>query len=878
VEAACNSRYVTEGTEGKMDKKVLVIVESPTKAKTIRKFLPPGFTVEASVGHIRDLPQTAADIPKGLKDKEWARLGIDVENDFAPLYITPKGKAKIVAELKKRVKECDVLYLATDEDREGESISAHLVEVLKPNGKEVHRMVFHEITSRAIREALEHTREIDMNLVQAQEARRVLDRLYGYTLSPLIWKKIAYGLSAGRVQSPGLRLIVQREFERVAFKRSVYWDLVAHLYPEPAERDVFEARLVSIDGKRIASGKDFDPETGSLKASKDLLVLDEERAWRLEQELRTAAWRVADVQEKETVTRPSAPFITSTLQQEANRKLGLSGRDTMRIAQRLYEEGLITYMRTDSPALSTEAIEGSRNAVSSLYGEEYLSPAPRQYAARSRGAQEAHEAIRPAGTAFVHPDEIGFTGKERALYEMIWKRTLASQMADARKLSMTVGIDAGSARFQANGSRILFPGFLRVYVEGSDDPEAALEDREVILPTLAVGQPLGLESLECQGHETKPPARYTEASLIQRLEKEGIGRPSTYAGIIGVLYERDYVRKVGSALVPTYTGVCVAQFLENNFTELVEYSFTSNMEEALDEIAVGTRDRSSFLQSFYLGENGLKARVEARDALIKAEESRTVRLPQLGGITDIKVGRFGPYVVHREDGSEIHASIPEDIPPGDLTREDLFSIIDLQKRGPVPVGTDPDSGLPVYCLTGRFGPYVQLGEVTEDNPKPRRASLPKGVSPSEITLPLALKLLSLPRTLGLHPGTGKEIQANVGRFGPYVVHDGEFRSLKKEDDVYTVTLERALELLSEEKIPRRGSRVIRELGKVPGNGTGKERTVLLCEGKYGPYLKAGTVNIRIPDELKTPESLERLTIEQAASLVSEATGKKKRRA
>lgn len=847
-----------------MAEKALVIVESPTKARTIKRFLPKGYHVEASVGHVRDLPQSAGEIPKRFKGEPWARLGIDVENEFKPLYVTPKGKSKVINELKKKVREADVLLLATDEDREGESISWHLVEVLKPKVP-VKRMVFHEITKRAIEHSMEHYREIDMNLVRAQETRRILDRLYGYTLSPLIWKKIAYGLSAGRVQSPGLRMIVERERERIRFHSSVYWDLQATL-AKPQERS-FEAKLLSVGEKRVAGSKDFDSTSGKLKDPDSVLLLSQEEAGALLSRIEKAEWKVLSVQQKETASRPAAPFITSSLQQEGNRKLGLSARETMRIAQRLYEEGLITYMRTDSPALSSEAIGGARSAVENLYGKEYLSETPRQYSSKSRGAQEAHEAIRPAGGEFVHPDNTNLTGKDKGLYQMIWKRTIASQMAEAKKLSVSVRIGAEDAVFAATGNRIIFPGFLRVYVEGKDDPEAALEDKEVLLPPLAEGDRLELVSLEPDRHETKPPARYTEASLVQRLEKEGIGRPSTYATIISTIYERGYIRRQGTSLVPTFTGMAVVQLLEEHFDDLVDYGFTSSMEAALDQIAYGEKDNKAYLKEFYFGPEGLREEVEQREAEISPERSRTVALPQLKEHQAVKVGRYGPYIVHREGEEAIHASIPEEIAPADLTEEDITELIELQKRGPEPIGTHPDTGEKIYCLTGRYGPYVQLGEATEDKPKPKRAGLPKGVKPSEVDVELATKLLSLPRTLGEHPETGEEVVANVGRFGPFVVSGGEFRSLKSDDDVYTITLDRALELLSEEKKGgRKRSKLLKELGQDPN----KKRKLAVYDGKYGPYIKAGTKNVSLPEEKQTEEAIEQLTLEEAARIVAAA--------
>ena len=573
--------------------KYLVIVESPTKAKTIRKFLPKNYIVEASMGHVRDLPQSAADIPAKHKKEDWAKLGVNVEKNFEPLYVIPKGKNKIVTGLRKHMKECKAIYLATDEDREGESISWHLMELLKPKIP-VKRMVFHEITKTAITKALEETRDLDDKLVKAQEARRILDRLYGYTLSPLIWKKIAYGLSAGRVQSTGLRFIVERERERRKFVKSEYWDLKALLKSDNKE---FEAKLTYVDGKRIATGKDFDPDTGKL-TKKDGFLVDEKKAKDLQEKLKKGEWKVTSVEEKESKTHPTKPFITSSLQMEGVRKLGMSAKQTMRTAQRLYEEGLITYMRTDSPNLSKEAIAGARASVAELYGKDYLSDKERNFAAKNKGAQEAHEAIRPAGAEFKHPDETGMDGKEKQLYELIWKRTLASQMKEATKANMAVKIEVDGTQFNANGSRIVFPGFLRVYVEGSDDPDKALDDKEVILPTMKEGQGVACSNLEALSHETKPPARFTEASLVQRLEKEGVGRPSTYATIIGTIQDRGYVRKEGSALIPSFTGMAVVQLLEKYFENYVDYGFTSEMEEKLDLIAVGDVDQQKYLKSF----------------------------------------------------------------------------------------------------------------------------------------------------------------------------------------------------------------------------------------------------------------------------------------
>jgi len=841
--------------------KYLVIVESPTKAKTIRKFLPKNYIVEASMGHVRDLPQSATDIPAKLKKEEWTKLGVNVEKNFEPLYVVPKGKTKIVTALRKQMKECKIIYLATDEDREGESISWHLIELLKPKIP-VKRMVFHEITKSAILKALEDTRDLDDKLVKAQEARRILDRLYGYTLSPLIWKKIAYGLSAGRVQSTGLRFIIERERERRKFVKSEYWDLKANLKSDGKE---FEAKLMYVAGQRIASGKDFDANTGKL-LKKDLTLLDDKKAAALQKKIEKSDWKVISVEEKESTTNPTKPFITSSLQMEGIRKLGMSAKQTMRTAQMLYEEGLITYMRTDSPNLSKEAIEGARSSVEDLYGKEYLSDKPRQFSAKTKGAQEAHEAIRPAGSDFVHPDKTGLTGKEKQLYELIWKRTLASQMKEALKANMSIKIEVDGNQFNANGSRILFPGFLRVYVEGSDDPEKALDDKEVILPKLKEGQKVDCAKVEALSHETKPPARFTEASLVQRLEQEGVGRPSTYASIIGTIQDRGYVRKDASALVPTFTGMAVIQLLEKYFTNYVDYGFTSDMEEKLDLIAEGEVEYLKYLKSFYSGKKGLKQVVEDQEKSIKPEESRTIHLEGVNGNVDVKVGRFGPYIISQGKGSEeVHASIPEDIAPADLKASDIDELIEMSKRGPEPIGHDPKTKEPIFCMVGRYGPYVQLGEVTEENPKPRRASLTPGITPKTLELEVALKLLSLPRDIGLHPETGKMVQSNNGKFGPYVMHDGEFRSLKKEDDVYTVGLARALEILNMPKFGRGGT-VIRDFGKIEK----LKKSVKVLDGKYGFYVKAGTKNIALPEDLKKEDKIKELTEAQIVKIVQEA--------
>ncbi len=846
-----------------MSGKVLVIVESPTKARTIKRFLPSNYIIEASIGHIRDLPQSASDIPKKYKAEKWAKLGIDVEHDFKPLYILPRGKSKIIREIKSKMKEADLLLLATDEDREGESISWHLVDQLKPKIP-YKRMVFHEITKKAIHQALESGREIDEHLVNAQETRRILDRLYGYTLSPLLWKKIAFGLSAGRVQSPGLRLIVERERERLLFSSSTYWDAKAKLCRCDDSSDYhFEAKLESIDGIRIAGSKDFDSTTGKYSEKNQVLRLSEKQTEDLLQEIRTSDWIVGDIQERKNRTKPAQPFTTSTLQQEGNRKLRLSTRETMRIAQRLYESGLITYMRTDSPSLSEEGVSAARNAVEASYGREYLTKIPRKFNASTKGAQEAHEAIRPAGEICRHPDSTGLDGKELSLYTLIWKRTLASQMAEAEKALTTVKVDAGKARFTATGSRIIFPGFLRVYVEGKDDPEAALDNKETFLPAMEPSQKLALDSLDSVRHETKPPNRFTEASLVKELENMGIGRPSTYAAIINTLFERKYVRKQGTALVPTFIGFGVVQLLEKNFPDLIEYSFTSEMENALDEISLGKIDRIKYLKRFYSGAKGLKNKVDIQEKEIKPADSRKIKLPQITLVDGIRIGKFGPYILctDEETGEELHASIPEDLTPAAITDSDVEKLITLQKLGPEPIGYDKPSGLPIYYMIGRYGPYFQLGEKTEANPKPRRASILSGKNHQDLGIDEISKLLSLPRELGTHPETGKPVIVNIGRFGPYVGHNKEFRSLKKEDDVYTVAFDRALALLAAPKRGKNGSAVIKDFGKSSSGDP-----LALYSGRYGVYLKHGKSNIALPDKYKKDE-------EEALKLTAEDVNK-----
>ncbi len=835
----------------------LVVVESPTKAKTIRSFLPAGYRVAASMGHVRDLPESAAEIPADLKGKEWARLGVNLEKDFEPIYVVPAGKKKIVSELRALLKDADELVVATDEDREGESIGWHLVEVLKPRCP-VTRIVFHEITPEAIRAALATPRDIDDDVVRAQETRRILDRLVGYTVSPLLWKKIASGLSAGRVQSGAVRRLLPRARARRAFRSATYWDLKALL---AKGADGFSAVLQSVGGKRIATGRDFDENTGLLK-SRDVVLLGEDEARGLTERLRAAPWQVTETEEKPSVRRPYPPFTTSTLQQEANRKLRLSARDAMRVAQRLYEEGFITYMRTDSVHLSEQAITAARSRIRALYGEEYLSPKPRQFTTTSKGAQEAHEAIRPAGTEMRTPDQTGLSGVELALYDLIWKRTVASQMAEARQTHLTALISADNAVFRASGKRIDFAGFFRAYVEGSDDPDAALEDREEPLPALRRGDALKLRDLEALVHQTQPPARYTEATLVKMLEQEGIGRPSTYASIIGTIIDRGYVERTNNQLVPTFTAFAVTSLLEKNFPHLVDTRFTARMEEQLDEIAEGDAEWLPYLRGFFSGPEGLGEMVQRGQSDIDPREASTVRLEGLPA--RVRIGKFGPFVETEEGGSTVTASIPDGIAPADLSDEQVERLVRAKSQGPDVLGTDPETGKPVLMLEGRFGPYVQLGEATDDEPKPKRASLPKGMNPSDVSLEAALRWLSLPRTLGKHPETGDDVKAGIGRFGPFVVAGNDFRSLQKTDDVYTVGLDRAMELLSQPK-GGRGQRQavepLRTLGAHPSDGA----PVTLWEGRYGPYVKHGDVNASLPKGV-SPDTF---TLEAAIPLIAE---------
>jgi DNA topoisomerase-1 len=870
--------------------KSLVIVESPTKAKTIRKYLPSEYVVDSSNGHIRDLPASAKEVPAKMKKEKWASLGINTDNDYEPLYVISSAKKKVVKRLKDLLKEADELVLATDEDREGEGISWHLKEVLKPKVP-VKRMVFHEITKEAIQNALSEFRDIDMNLVDAQETRRLIDRLAGYTISPLLWKKIAPGLSAGRVQSVAVKLIVDRERERMRFRSGTYCDLKALLEPQNTSsgKQSFPAIMHSLNDKRLASGKDFDEQTGKLKKPKSVELLELEAADALKKAFKTEGqWKVESTETKEQKRSPAPPFTTSTLQQEANRKFGFAAGDTMRTAQRLYEEGYITYMRTDSTFLSKQAISAARAGVEGLYGSDYLSKKERRYATKSKAAQEAHEAIRPAGSSFKVPKNTPLSGRELKLYDLIWKRTVATQMAEARIAFTNVKISAAltglksdlkkhqpisgyitkdgnlSAEFRASGKEILFPGYFRAYVEGSDDPEAQLEDQANPLPELKEQDALDCKKLEALTHETTPPARYTEATLIKFLEKEGVGRPSTYASIISTIQGRKYAEKEGAALVPSFTAFAVTELLETHFPDLVDTGFTSEMEEQLDEIARGNYNRLSYIKSYYEGEKGLKENVDKQESQIEPAKARRINLPLEGLQKDsieLFVGRFGPYVQMGKNGETVSASIPADMAPAELTSSKIKKLIENSEEGPESLGKDPETDEHVYLLTGRFGPYVQRGEATKENKKPPRTSLLKGMKPEDVDLGLALKLLSLPRTLGEHPETGKEVKAGVGRYGPFILHDGKFKSLGKDDNVLEVGLDRALEVLNKPagKGAARGSSVVKKLGKHPDSG----EEINILDGRYGPYFKYGKKNISLPKDT----DLDKFSVDDALELI-----------
>jgi DNA topoisomerase-1 len=837
----------------------LVIVESPAKARTIAGYLGPEFVVESSVGHIRDLPDSAAEIPEKYKGESWARLGVDVEHEFEPLYVVDPDKKKTVAQLRKQLADADELLLATDEDREGEAIAWHLLEVLKPKVP-ARRMVFHEITRDAIERALEETREVDERLVDAQESRRILDRLYGYEVSPVLWKKVMRGLSAGRVQSVATRLVVERERERMAFRAAEWWDLLGTFDPE-----AFEARLVSLDGKRVATGRDFGPD-GQLRG--EARQLDEDAARGLAERLESAAFQVSRVERKPYVRRPSPPFMTSTLQQEASRKLRLSAQTTMRLAQRLYENGYITYMRTDSTTLSESALTAARAQATSLFGAEYVPPEPRRYERKVKNAQEAHEAIRPSGDHFRTPQDIRseVSPDEHALYELIWMRTIASQMKDAQGQTVSLRIAAESSanetvEFGASGTVITFRGFLAAYEEGRDaDRPAKDDDEERRLPNLAEGDSVELRELEAQGHETSPPARYTEATLVRTLEELGIGRPSTYASILGTILDRGYVFKRGTALVPAFLAFSVVGLLEQHFGQLVDYDFTARMEDDLDRIASGDEHRVQWLGRFYFGDGngGLHELVSDLGAI----DAREINSLQIGEGIVLRVGRYGPYL--ERDGQR--ASVPEELAPDELTLERAEELL-AQPSGDRELGTDPETGRTIVARTGRYGPYVTEVLPEDSKEKPRTASLFKTMSLETVTLEDALRLLQLPRVVGVAPD-GEEVVARNGRYGPYIQQGKESRSLETEEQLFTIDLERALALLAQPR-QRRGQGAsaapLRELGTDPVGG----KEIVLKEGRFGPYVTDGETNA----SLRKGDDPETVTLDRAVELLADRRAK-----
>ncbi|WP_440553602.1 type I DNA topoisomerase [Streptomyces sp. SCPE 10] len=870
----------------------LVIVESPAKAKTIKGYLGPGYTVEASVGHIRDLPNGAAEVPEKYTG-EVRRLGVDVEHDFQPVYVVNADKKAQVKKLKDLLKDSDELFLATDEDREGEAIAWHLQEVLKPKIP-VKRMVFHEITKDAIREAVANPRQLNQKLVDAQETRRILDRLYGYEVSPVLWKKVMPRLSAGRVQSVATRLVVERERERIAFRSAEYWDLTGTFGTgragDPSDPSSLVARLQTVDGRRVAQGRDFD-SLGRLKSA-NTLHLDEATARGLAAALENTRFSVRSVESKPYRRSPYAPFRTTTLQQEASRKLGFGAKATMQIAQKLYENGYITYMRTDSTTLSETAIAAARAQVTQLYGAEYLPPQPRTYAAKVKNAQEAHEAIRPSGDRFRTPAETGLTGDQFKLYELIWKRTVASQMKDATGNSVTVKIggtaaDGRDAEFSASGKTITFHGFLKAYVEGADDPNAELDDRERRLPQVAEGDALSADEITVDGHATKPPARYTEASLVKELEEREIGRPSTYASIIGTILDRGYVFKKGTALVPSFLSFAVVNLLEKHFGRLVDYDFTAKMEDDLDRIARGEAKAVPWLRRFYFGEGnvtgaaadagngdgdhlgGLKELVTDLGAI----DAREVSSFPVGNDIVLRVGRYGPYIERGEKDTEQHqrADIPDDLAPDELTVE-LAEELLAKPSGDFELGTDPQTGHTIVAKDGRYGPYVTevLPEGTpktgKNAVKPRTASLFKSMSLDTVTLDDALKLMSLPRVVGTD-ADGVEITAQNGRYGPYLKKGTDSRSLQSEDQLFTITLEEAQAIYAQPKQRGRAAAKppLKELGEDPVSN----KPVVVKDGRFGPYVTDGETNAT----LRSGDSVETITPERGFELLAEKRAK-----
>ncbi|HEY2831693.1 MAG TPA: type I DNA topoisomerase [Sporichthyaceae bacterium] len=854
--------------------RALVIVESPTKARKIAGYLGGSYVVESSYGHIRDLPNGAAEVPAKYKGEPWARLGVDVDHGFTPLYVVAADKKAQVKKLRDALDGVDRLYLATDEDREGEAIAWHLHELLAPTVP-VHRMVFHEITERAILEAVANPRALDQQLVDAQETRRILDRLYGYEVSPVLWKKIMPRLSAGRVQSVATRLVVERERERMAFRSASYWDLQAEFDTGRTsagadDPTTFSARLVQLDGKRVATGRDFST-IGELRGAGEVAHLDEASAGALAGRLRSSAFSVRRVERKPYTRRPYAPFRTTTLQQEAGRKLGFGAKRTMQVAQKLYENGFITYMRTDSTTLSETAIAAARAQAAQLYGADHVPDAPRRYESKQKTAQEAHEAIRPAGESFLTPAQTRLSGDEFRLYELVWMRTVASQMKDATGQSVTVRIGGRSssgedAEFSASGKIITFHGFLKAYVEGADDPDAELDDRESRLPQVAEDDPLTARQITAEPHETRAPARYTEASLVSELEQRDIGRPSTYASIIGTILDRGYVFKKGTALVPAWLAFSVVGLLEQHFPHLVDYEFTARMEDVLDDIANGEARMVDWLSRFYFGaENGasngqsvgLKKLVSEH---INEIDARAVNSVPIGEGFVVRVGRYGPYVERERDGEVERGNIPEGLPPDELTVEMAQQLIAAPSDDRV-LGPDPVTGREVVAKNGRFGPYVTevLPEGAKD--KPRTSSLFRSMSLDTVDLDTALQLLTLPRTLG--EVDGEPVLASNGRYGPYVKKGSETRSLSAEEQLLTVDLDAALALLATPKQRGRAAAAapLRELGVDPVSG----KPMVVKDGRFGPYVTDGESNA----SLRKDDEVESLTDERAAELLAD---------
>ena len=842
----------------------LVIVESPAKAKTIQKYLGPGYEVEASVGHVRDLPERAVDVPAEIKKQPWGRMAIDVQNDFTAYYVVSSKKKDKVAELKRKLKDADELLLATDEDREGEAIAWHLLEILRPKVP-VKRMVFHEITPEAIKAAAENTRDLNMQLVDAQETRRLIDRLYGFEVSPVLWRKVQAGLSAGRVQSVATRLVVERERERIAFTSASYWDIEAVFDP-----GTFTATLVAVNGSRVATGKDFD-STASITSKDELVNLNEGDARSLCDALSGSSFSVIKVDEKGYTNRPKAPFMTSTLQQAAAGRLKWGAQRTMRVAQALYERGYITYMRTDSTTLSDTAINAARTQASQLYGADHVPDTPRRYDRKVKNAQEAHEAIRPAGDVFRTPAEVAgeLVGDEFALYDLIWKRTVASQMADARGTTATLRIagdsnDGRRAEFSASGTVITFRGHLAAYDDADDDQDDKEQSRR--LPALQVGDAVSAVSLDPNGHSTNPPARYTEATLVQELERLGIGRPSTYAAIISRIIDQGYVWKKGSALVPHFLAFTVIRLMEENFGSLVDYDFTASLEEILDQVARGEDQRLNALKRFYFGEDSADTNFPGLAKLVSVygdiDAREMASIPISGSDAIIRVGRYGPYLQRGEDQ---RANIPTDLAPDELTAEKAEELFNAPS-GERELGVDPESGHAILAKTGRYGPYFTevLPEGSPKSAKPRTASLFSTMTVDDVTLNDALRMFTLPREVGADPADGEIITTQNGRYGPYLLKGKDSRTLPDEESIFTLTLEQALELLKQPKMRRGRGQAAGPL-KVVGSDPSTGKEVVVREGRFGIYITDGETNA----SLRGGDSVENISIERASDLLAE---------